>query len=166
MNISFKTDLGRFNFRVAALIIKDDCLLIHRLKNSDFYLLPGGRVDMGEDTETSLLRELKEELKVSASIDSLLWVSENFFTHNNERFHEIGYYYLVNCSIENSILEQDSFQVQDEGNTFEFKWIPLNELKNTEFYPLFIKDRILDLPKAIEKVVDLDNKLLLDKYRY
>lgn len=166
MNISFKTDLGRFNFRVAALIIKNNNLLIHRLKNSNFYLLPGGRVDMGEDTETSLLRELKEELNLKASIDSLLWVSESFFTHNNERFHEIGYYYLINCSTENSILEKNAFEVHDEGNTFEFKWVPLDELKDTEFYPLFIKDRILDLPKTIEKVVDLDNTLILDKLRY
>ncbi|WP_297639877.1 NUDIX domain-containing protein, partial [uncultured Clostridium sp.] len=111
MNISFKTDLGRFNFRVAALIIKNNRLLIHTLKNSSFYLLPGGRVDVGEDSETSLLRELKEELKINASIDSLLWVSEGFFTHNAERFHELGYYYSVQCTTPNSILEKDSFEI-------------------------------------------------------
>lgn len=166
MNISFKTDLGRFNFRVAALIIKNNRLLIHTLKNSSFYLLPGGRVDVGEDSETSLLRELKEELKINASIDSLLWVSEGFFTHNAERFHELGYYYSVQCTTPNSILEKDSFEIEDEGNVFEFKWVPLDKLKDIEFYPLFIKDRILDLPKSIEKVVDLDNRLLLDKSRY
>ncbi|MGL5415331.1 MAG: NUDIX hydrolase [Clostridium sp.] len=166
MNISFKTDLGRFNFRVAALIIKDNRLLIHTLKNSSFYLLPGGRVDIGEDSETSLLRELKEELKITASIDSLLWVSEGFFTHNDERFHELGYYYSVQCTTPNSILEKDSFEIEDEGNIFEFKWVSLDKLKDIEFYPLFVKDRILDLPKSIEKVVDLDNRLLLDKSRY
>lgn len=166
MNISFKTDLGRFNFRVAALIIKDNRLLIHTLKNSSFYLLPGGRVNIGEDSETSLLRELKEELKITASIDSLLWVSEGFFTHNDERFHELGYYYSVQCTTPNSILEKDSFEIEDEGNIFEFKWVSLDKLKDIEFYPLFVKDRILDLPKSIEKVVDLDNRLLLDKSRY
>ena len=60
--ISYKEEQNKFNFRVGAIIKKENKVLIHRLKNFDFWLLPGGRVEMLEDTKKAILRELNEEL--------------------------------------------------------------------------------------------------------
>ena len=165
MDICYKNAGGKFNFRAAALIIKNGKLLIHRLKTDSFYALPGGRVTLMEDTEAAILRELKEELNVKAKVKSLLWISENFFELYSEKFHEIGFYYLVECDDKNLNIDIDCFDVNEDGKILEFKWVKLEELKDIEFYPIFIKDRIFDLPTTIEKVVDINDKMNLDLYR-
>ncbi len=59
--ISYKNGESRFNFRVAGLIFNEKRLLIHRMKKDDFYALPGGRAEMMENTEITIVREMKEE---------------------------------------------------------------------------------------------------------
>ena len=49
MDISFKTDNEKFNYRVGAMIIADDKILAMHDERSPYYYLPGGRVAMGEN---------------------------------------------------------------------------------------------------------------------
>ena len=62
--ISYEENTNKFNFRVGGIIESPDKkkILIHRLSNFDFWLLPGGRVEMLEDTKKAILREIEEEL--------------------------------------------------------------------------------------------------------
>ena len=46
-------------------IIRNDENQILLLKNKDYWDIPGGRIDQGEDIETTLLRELNEEIGVN-----------------------------------------------------------------------------------------------------
>ena len=46
-------------------IIRNDENQILLLKNKDYWDIPGGRIDQGEDIETTLLRELNEEMGVN-----------------------------------------------------------------------------------------------------
>ena len=62
MDISFKTDNEKFNYRVCAMIIADDKILAMHDERSPYYYLPGGRVAMGETAETAVIREIKEEI--------------------------------------------------------------------------------------------------------
>ncbi len=48
MDISFKTDEGRFNYRVCAIMTYNGNILTMRDDHSPFRYLPGGRVQMGE----------------------------------------------------------------------------------------------------------------------
>ena len=48
MDISFKTDEGRFNYRVAGLLINDGKILIMKDENASYYYVPGGRVSLHE----------------------------------------------------------------------------------------------------------------------
>ena len=50
--------------RVAAIIIKDKKILLVRDTQADFFSMPGGGIDAGEDHQTALRRELQEELCV------------------------------------------------------------------------------------------------------
>ena len=45
-------------------IIRNDENQILLLKNKDYWDIPGGRMDQGEDIEAALLRELNEEIGV------------------------------------------------------------------------------------------------------
>ena len=56
--ISFPIEGGRFNYRVAAIIIVDGHVLICDEDDDGFAMLPGGRVEMGESSSLSLAREI------------------------------------------------------------------------------------------------------------
>lgn len=56
MDISFKTDKGRFNYRVCAVIINENKLLAMRDENLPYYNLPGGRVTLHETAENAIIR--------------------------------------------------------------------------------------------------------------
>ncbi|MBU3144507.1 NUDIX hydrolase [Clostridium sp. CF012] len=83
MDISFKTDEGRFNYRVAGIIIHDNKLLIMKGEHSPYYYIPGGRVAMNELSEYAIIREIKEELNAEVKVNRMLWVNENFFHEKN-----------------------------------------------------------------------------------
>lgn len=55
-----------------------------------FYRLLGGHVEMGETTAQALIRELREELGISAALSPapVAWI-ENIFTYNGEVGHEV-----------------------------------------------------------------------------
>jgi 8-oxo-dGTP diphosphatase len=56
-----------------AIIIKDDCLLAIKMYDSgeDFYVLPGGGQENGENLHANLQRECLEEVGVPVEIGSL-----------------------------------------------------------------------------------------------
>mgnify|MGYP001260803115 FL=1 len=85
----------KFNLRAACLIMKDGKVLFQRFHDSDFWFLPGGRVEMMEDTEQTIERELREEYGWRIKDKKLVWIVENFFRLEGRDFHELGLYYLV-----------------------------------------------------------------------
>ncbi|GHU95963.1 DNA mismatch repair protein MutT [Clostridia bacterium] len=153
--ISFTIDGGKFNFRAAGLLIHDGKLLIHRGMTDDFYALPGGRVEMFEDTEATLLREFKEEIDADIEIERLLWVCEDFFEYEGGKVHEIGFYYLIKLKEPMKVQLDGTFTARELNDSLlEFKWVPLEEMEGVTLLPEFLKSRLNDLPATIERVVD------------
>lgn len=66
---------------------------MHRMVQADYYALPGGRVEMGEDTGSALRREMREELDLQVQVGRLLAVAELFYGPSGGRTHELGFYY-------------------------------------------------------------------------
>jgi len=157
MDIKFRTVEGRFNYRVAGILIHNDQLLIMKDDHASYFYVPGGRVHLHESAEEAVRRELREELGIEVRIERLLWTVENFFVEdaNHERYHELGIYYLVSLT-EPSILEKGEHFVLDEGDhhLLEFTWTPLDEIKDLYIYPLFLKERILSLPASPEHLIE------------
>lgn len=66
-----------YNLVVRALIeVNGKLLLVKHSTDSDFWVLPGGRVDQGEDIKDALRRELIEELGIEPDIGKLLYVHQ------------------------------------------------------------------------------------------
>ena len=95
--ISFDVGRDKFNFRVGAIVLDsaNERILMNTRDGIDFFVLPGGRVEMGEDTITSLKREFEEELGVGVTVVGLKAVAENFFEFNDKKYHELQYLYIV-----------------------------------------------------------------------
>lgn len=155
MDLTIKLADGYFNYRVAAVIIHDDRLLVMHNKDCNSYYLPGGRVKFNESSQDALKRELKEELLIDISTLRPLWLNEQFFIEEelNEKFHELCLYYFVDIN-NTDFKDFDKVFIKKENNRVNyFEWIPFDKLGEQIVYPLFIKDRIHSLPDNLEIIV-------------
>lgn len=148
MDISYKTESGKFNYRVCAMIISDGKILAMHDERSPYFYLPGGRVKMGETAEDAVIREVREELGIIAKIARPLWLNQAFFTEDVDhlRYHELCIYFLMDIS-ETDLLERgNEFTVNEGKKTHTFEWLDFDRLKEEYFYPLFLKKEIFNLP--------------------
>lgn len=159
MDCTFQTPEGRFNYRATAVIVSGGHLLAMRDELCTHYYLPGGRIRLHETARDAVRRELREELNIEASVIRPLWVNENFFTlqPSGERVHELGIYFLTDvsgCGLPGP--ENAPFSREEDGRINTFFWIPFEELKNLELYPLFIREQIFTLPEQLEIITEIE----------
>ena len=148
MDISFKSNNEKFNYRVCAMMISDGKILAMHDDRSPYYYLPGGRVTLGETAENAIIREVQEELGVTPKIVRPLWLNQAFFTEDvdNLRYHELCIYFLMDIS-NTDLLERGELFTSNEGlRKHTFEWLEFERLKDEYFYPLFLKKDIFNLP--------------------
>lgn len=152
--ISFKEGNEKFNFRVGGVLLSPDQkkILIHRKSDFNFYLLPGGRVEMLEDTKSSIIREIEEEINVSVEVDRLLYILENFFELNGTVYHEISFNYLLKTEDENIFTKEGEFSGV-EGDEYKFKWVCRDSLEDYNFKPDFVVDLLKQLPEEVVHII-------------
>jgi 8-oxo-dGTP pyrophosphatase MutT (NUDIX family) len=141
MMISF--DVGesmKFNYRSAGLVVLDGRILFQRFSGRDWWFLPGGRVEMQEDSIAAVARELAEEYGWRIKDRKLKLVVENFFRLDGRDFHEIGMYYLI--GLEDRVRPVDGEFAGKEENLVS-KWIGIGELARHKIVPPFLKDAAL-----------------------
>ena len=135
---------SKFKFRVCGILECDGKYLAVKMNSNNFYCLPGGHVELGEDTQEAILREMREELGFEVKIDRLVAINQNFFFANDKKhLHELGFYYIVNAVDESKINKNDHhIEELDKGKIqhLDFKWFSLEELKNADFRPRFLID--------------------------
>ncbi|MCQ4088426.1 NUDIX hydrolase [Saccharibacillus sp. JS10] len=140
MMISFDIDSSKFNFRAACIVIQNNKILFQQAEGEDYWFLPGGRVELHEDTTETLSRELKEEFGFEVSGHQLVWIVENFFELEGKKFHEIGFYYRV--TIQSVDEEKEEIGIEPG---YRNRWIDLKELDQHKIVPSFIKDELLKM---------------------
>lgn len=138
MVITIKEDGMRFGARAGVIIYNEDKTKI-LLENQDNgrYMFPGGRIDVHEDSETAIVRELKEELNLETDL-KLKYIVEMFLDSSKTKYHEIGFYYLSTIK-ENEA--KNNFKSLDGDGIFE--WISISDLENHKILAKPIKDKII-----------------------
>ncbi len=147
MDISFRVNGEKFNYRVCGILVSDGKILAMKDERSPCYYLPGGRVALGETAEQAVCRELREELAVEARIVRPLWLHQSFFTEDVDhlRYHELCLYFLT----EALSARAQAFDGAEAGHRHRFEWLPFERLKDEHFCPLFLKDEIFRLPASL-----------------
>lgn len=155
--IAFGQDGLRFNFRIVGIAIHDGSVLLHRAEEDDFWALPGGRGELMEPAAETLRREMEEELHIAVTVERLVWVVENFFEYQGERFHELALYFHMHFPQDWPYLDHvDSFEGDEEGIRLEFRWFPVDQLQAERVYPSFLRTRLAALPATTQHVVHTD----------
>lgn len=158
-DIKILNDKYKFKFRVSGILLVDDKILTVKINNNDFYCLPGGHVELMENTKDAILREFKEETKINVDINRLLFITENFFNGNLGKFHELGFYYLLNPLEKVNTNDYELLEKDKDGIVkLTFKWIKKDELKN--FKPEFIKNEIDFNSKDVKHFIIKDDKII------
>ncbi len=148
MDISFKIENSKFNYRVCALFIHDGRILAMHDERSPYFYLPGGRVELGERAEDAVMREVREELGIDACIIRPLWLNQAFFTEDVDalRYHEICIYFLMDIRGTDLLQRGERFTLIEGKHTHTFEWLPFDRLGSEYFYPIFLKTEIYNLP--------------------
>lgn len=148
MDIKIDANEGKFKFRVCGILRVNNKYLTVKIQDNDFYCLPGGHVELGEDTDHAILREMEEELGYKVKIVKLVSIIQNFFKAKDGRiFHELGYYYIVEpANIDDVNLDDYVVTELDKGKLvkLDFKWFTLEELKFTNFLPEILKKQLIN----------------------
>ena len=137
MDIKFEVDGYKFNVR-SSCIIKDknhkQVLLsnMRAIKTHDAFILPGGRLELLENSEEAVVRELREELGIEVE-PRLVSVEENIVKENN--FHMLEFIFCAEIESFNLI------KTLDDGWD-KFKIVDLNEIDNYDIRPKTVKELI------------------------
>ena len=131
--ISYIENDIKFNFRVGCFIFdkSEEYILIHRKINHNIWMLPGGRVEIFEDTNSAIIRELKEELDMNIEDLQLCLICELFYEYNNQKKHEIIFDFLYNVDYK---IEKEEEFTGIEGEYMIFKWIKLENIDDYNFF--------------------------------
>ena len=158
MDLSFKCDNKKFNYRVCAMIISDNRILAMHDERSPYFYLPGGRVAMEETAEQAVIREVQEELEITPKIIRPVWLNQAFFTEDvdNLRYHELCIYFLMDVSETDLLNNGDTFTKTEGNHIHVFEWLEFSRLKDEYFYPLFLKKAIYDLPDEFTLRTELE----------
>lgn len=133
--------------RVRAIIIKNNTLLtIKRSKqNLVYFVFPGGGVEQGEDFETAIKRECKEELGVEIKIMEK-FTSERF---DRGEVEQLEYFYF--CDIVSGELGTGNGPEYDANSNYkgihEIEWLCIDDLFNYDLRPKMVVLKLLDFFK-------------------
>lgn len=152
MNIDFEKDNYRFNARASAIILNKDkskVLLFKVEDGRDYFLLPGGRIELYEDSLTAIQREIMEELGYNIEFN-LCSIQENFVVKDNKKISQYCFCYK---GIFDGNIDSYKFVCKDNDGQY-FYWVDIDKLSNYTIYPestikLIISDK---LEHIIEKM--------------
>lgn len=152
MNLDYRIDNYRFNARVSAIIYNIDktkVLLFTINDGRDYYMLPGGRIEMYEDSLSAIKREIKEETGFILDFD-LCSIQENFVTRNNVNITQYCFCYKALYSED---IKKLQFICKDNDNQ-HFKWFDINKIENIKIYPNSTKKLITQDDNHIKHIIE------------
>lgn len=140
-----------FNHRAAGILIQEAAILLEYYEKEDYWVLPGGRVKVGEDSKIGVEREWLEELGLEVNGTRLIALIENFFvnhrTGSQRHFHEISMYYQLESSTKIPFQIGQKFYGA-ESDKLNYSWVPLTELVNLNFRPEILTNYLVNLPEC------------------
>ncbi|WP_413289232.1 NUDIX domain-containing protein [Bdellovibrio sp. HCB337] len=127
-----------------AVVINDGKILLIKKTDSggDYYILPGGGQEHGENLHQTLIREVKEETGYSIQPKDLLFVRD-YIGANHEFKAEASHFHQVELYFE-AELEKDGHtkaHMPDSGQ-IGVEWVSAKDIKKSRVYPLSLRDAI------------------------
>ena len=145
MDLKIKTEAEEFHVRTCGIIKQENKFLIMRVNKTPYYHIPGGHIEIGEDSKQAVIREIKEEIGCDVKEAKLFSIEENFWTRNNKKCHGIEFFYIIKPK--QQLQMQDCEKIENdkgEEKLLHFKWVTLEEIKEIDLRPSNIKDMLIN----------------------
>lgn len=138
----------RFRNSAKAIIIVDGRLLAVQIRDDeagDFYVLPGGGQEPGENLHDTLQRECLEEVGVEIAVHELCYVRDYIgrnhdFARKDSDLHIVEL--LFRCSVENPDVVGSGL-IPDTGQ-IGVAWLDLATLEESRFFPAALRPLLRD----------------------
>lgn len=140
---------------IAVIVHNGNVLLMHRInKGREYYVFPGGGVEVGETVERAVVREVQEETSLGVVIEKLLY-HHIYDDIDNEQFYYLCRYISGSPKL-GSANELEEMTSRDD-NFYHPLWVKVTNLHEMLLYPLEIRDWFIedlknnfrDTPKSV-----------------
>jgi 8-oxo-dGTP diphosphatase len=118
----------RWRPSVYGIVINDGEILLSK-QFGDKYDLPGGGLELGEEPEAAVIREIKEETGLDAKNPRLVALKNSFFmtAHaENKPYHCLLIYYV--CDLVGGEISTDGFDEWEKQYASPAEWLDLIQL--------------------------------------
>ncbi len=112
------------------IYIKEGEVLVVNKIGEDHYFLPGGRVELDEKVEDSLIREIKEELNTDCEIKNYAGCIEDSYSRKEKKWYQLGHFFIVDIKD----LNPNDKPISNEKE-LKFHWHEIKELDNLNLMP-------------------------------
>lgn len=128
---------------IRAVVTNNNQMLVMKRNKfgKEYYTLVGGAVEIGEDTETALRRELMEETTMKVGQVKLVFVEEAQPPYGTQ------YVYWCEYQGGDPVLDPTTIEAEiNKGgqNTYEPMWLPIAELQNVNFVSKSLKQALIN----------------------
>ena len=154
MDITIDVENYKLNIRAAVVIIHNNKVLTHRNINSNHYALPGGRVEIGENSADTIKREISEEMGKKIEITGYISTIENFFEMNNQKYHEIMFIHKAEFVNEEDKILQETIKNIEGKDFLQYDWVDLDKIDEYPIMPKVIKEILKEKIYPVHKIND------------
>lgn len=152
MDITIDVGGYRLNVRAGVVIMHNNKILLHRNKNSDHYAMIGGRVEIGENSEHTIKREVQEELGKEIEITGYVATVENFFEMKGTKYHEIMFIHKAEFVNDEDKKIEDTLQNIEGKDYLQYEWIDLNKIDEYPLKPSVLKEVLKESKLPVHKI--------------
>ncbi len=143
--IKFQTEDYNYYNRVVGIIKHDNKFLIMNVNNAPYYHIPGGYIEIGEDSLSAVAREIKEELDYTVKSATLFCIQENFYEKKGIIQHGVEYYYIIEPEEDIEAIDREVIEIdRGEEKHLSIKWVSVDELKEIDLRPFTVKDLMVN----------------------
>lgn len=124
----------KFELIVRALIVHDKKILVCQTNDRNYYFLPGGHVEFGENLRTALKRELMEEMGAVVTGAKFIGGIENLFLQDGSQRHEVSFVFHTDIN---------NYEVESNESHVKFYWLSMDQFIEENIVPPALKDAIV-----------------------
>lgn len=159
MDLTIEVENYKLNIRAAGIIEHNGKILVHKEITKDYYALIGGRVKIGEGSETTVKREIEEELGKKVKTTGYIATIENFFEEKGQKYHEILFVHKAEfINEEDKKIEHTLKNVEGKEN-LHYEWIEISKIDEYKILPEAIKEILKENKIPVHKINnDLKNE--------
>ena len=152
MDISFNIEDYKLNIRAACIIKHNNKVLFHKTDGMDYHCIIGGRIELGEKSEDTIKREIKEELGKEIEIKRYAATIENFFNLDGKRYHEYMFIYEAEFKDEKDKLFDGTLYNIEGKDYMKYYWLDLDKIDTYPIKPKVIKDILKEGKYPVHKI--------------